>query len=335
MMMTLLVLKSKIKTFYEKNYRISSGVIKVCLMFVSLLLITQQLDYNETLGQFWVLGLTALICGFTPSVVSVSVLFLFMCGEISGISMFLAFSIFIVFIAYFLLFGRVDWKQCYLLFAIPVLSALHIGYVVPMVAALFVSPIMLPALVMGVLLWYIVQGIGSYATAFIDVTDFDTFASLQYLSDYLMQNKMLLVTIIAFSLTFICIYIIRRGNYKHGSQIAILVGTIVMMAVELFSNIIWDLGLDLAILTLQVLFSMVIAYVVQFFRITLDYHGTRKLQFEDDEYYYYVTAVPKFKVAGEDKTVTRIVQGEGEEPFDLKEELAKALEEEEEEANSN
>ena len=333
MMMTLLVLKSKIKNFYEKNYRIASGVVKFFLMFVSLLLISKQLDYNEFLGQFWVLGVSSVICGLTPGIVSVCVLFLYICGEISGVSMFLAFTICVILIAYFLLFGRVDWKQCYLLFAIPVLSALHIGYVVPMVAALFVSPVMLPTLVMGILLWYMIQGIGSYATAFIDVTDFDTFASLQYLFDYLMQNKMLLVTILAFGFTFLCIYIIRRGNYKHGSQIAILVGTIVMMAVEMFSNILWDLGLDLALLTLQVLISMVLAYVIQFFRITLDYHGTRKLQFEDDEYYYYVTAVPKFKVAGVDKTVTRIVQGEGEEPFDLKEELAKALEEEETSSN--
>ena len=65
---------------------------------------------------------------------------------------------------------------------------------------------------------------------------------------------------------------------------------------------------------------------MQFFRLTLDYHGTRKLQFEDDEYYYYVTAVPKIKVAAVDKTVTRIVPDEDDENQDLRSELEKELE---------
>ena len=335
MMMTMLVLKSKIKSFYEKNYRITRSVIKICLMLLSLYVITRQLPHNETLSQFWVIGIAALICGFVPDVISICVVFLFMCGEIAGVSMLLAIVVFSIFVIYFLLFGRIDWKQGFLLYAIPIASALQLGYVVPIVAALFVTPIMIPALIMGILLWYIIQGINGCATAFIGVTDFDALASLTYLFDYLLQNKMLLVTIMTFCIAFLCIYLIRRGSFKHGSQIAILVGTIVMMAVEMFSNIIWDLGLDLAILTLQVLVSMVIAYVVQFFHMTLDYQGTRKLQFEDDEYYYYVTAVPKFKVAAGDKTVTRIVPDEGDSVIDLKEELAKALEEEEAERKTN
>ena len=52
------------------------------------------------------------------------------------------------------------------------------------------------------------------------------------------------------------------------------------------------------------------------------------MQFEDDEYYYYVTAIPKYKVAVVDKTVTRIVPDDTGETLDLKEELEKTLEEE-------
>ena len=39
----------------------------------------------------------------------------------------------------------------------------------------------------------------------------------------------------------------------------------------------------------------------------MDYHGTRKMQFEDDDYYYYVTAIPKYNVAVAQNEVTRIV----------------------------
>ena len=66
------------------------------------------------------------------------------------------------------------------------------------------------------------------------------------------------------------------------------------------------------------------AYVVQFFRMSLDYTGVRKLQFEDDEYYYYVKAVPKLKVAVVDKTVTKI-DDRDEAVIDLKNEIEKVL----------
>ena len=58
--------------------------------------------------------------------------------------------------------------------------------------------------------------------------------------------------------------------------------------------------------------------------MSLDYTGVRKLQFEDDEYFYYVKAVPKLKVAVVDKTVTKI-DGRDEAVIDLKNEIEKVL----------
>ena len=44
---------------------------------------------------------------------------------------------------------------------------------------------------------------------------------------------------------------------------------------------------------------------MQFLFFNLDYSRTERLQFEDDEYYYYVKAVPKALVAGSDKQIKR------------------------------
>ncbi len=102
-----------------------------------------------------------------------------------------------------------------------------------------------------------------------------------------------------------------------------------MLSIILLGNITLELEINLLHSIISVLVSVVIAYVIQFFHMTLDYQGTRKLQFEDDEYYYYVTAIPKFKVAAADKTVTRIVSEDTDE-LELRLELEKALEGEEE-----
>jgi hypothetical protein len=43
--------------------------------------------------------------------------------------------------------------------------------------------------------------------------------------------------------------------------------------------------------------------VVEFFMMDLDYARTERVQFEDDDYYYYVKAVPKKMVAVKEVTV--------------------------------
>ena len=38
---------------------------------------------------------------------------------------------------------------------------------------------------------------------------------------------------------------------------------------------------------------MIVGEILEFFLFHVDYKRTERLQFEDDEYYYYVKAVPK------------------------------------------
>ena len=52
--------------------------------------------------------------------------------------------------------------------------------------------------------------------------------------------------------------------------------------------------------------SVVIALVYTFFAFAVDYTRTEYLQYEDDDYYYYVKAVPKIAVTARDVKVQKI-----------------------------
>ncbi len=334
-MTMLLVLKSQLKNFYEKHCRIVRILLKTVIVFCALWIVTHQLQYDSLFEDVRVMAVLALFCGVMPDGLSAGVILLVICGEVSQVSLLMAVVFVMILVIYFLLFAKLERRQSFLILSIPLLSAIQISQVVPVVAALFVSPVMLPAVIMGILFRYMMESAVQYATSMAGMSEADSVVEpLRYMVDYLFHNTEMLVMMLAFCLAFLCTYLIRRGNIRYGSQIGILVGYIVLMAVELLSNIILDMDLDLGQLTLQVAISAALTYVIQFFRMTLDYHGTRKLQFEDDEYYYYVTAVPKYKVAVVDKTLTRIVPGVEEDTLDLKEELEKALQEEEEESEN-
>jgi hypothetical protein len=54
------------------------------------------------------------------------------------------------------------------------------------------------------------------------------------------------------------------------------------------------------------LVSALLMLVVEFFAFNLDYTRTEKVQFEDDEYYYYVKAVPKVTLSAPERRVKKI-----------------------------
>lgn len=326
-MMALLILKSRIKNFYERHYRVARGIIKVCLVFVVLLTITQQLDYDTRMGAYWILAGLSFVCGIVPDMFSFVTVVCVTLGELYFVSPALSVVVMLILIVYYLLFGRLTEKQGTILAAIPILFVFHLEYVVPVVAALFCSPVMIPALITGVLLHFLLEGAQNYALTMSRTTEeVSPVASLQYVAEYLRGNTLALVVLGTFLLTFVCVYLIRRTKIQYASQVAILAGGILILSCMLSANLAFNLDVNLLTLLVAIFISLVIALIIRFFYNILDYRGTRKLQFEDDEYYYYVTAVPKYKVTVVDKTVTRIGTDEEEDTMDLQMELEKELE---------
>ena len=54
------------------------------------------------------------------------------------------------------------------------------------------------------------------------------------------------------------------------------------------------------------LVSVILALIYTFFVFAVDYTRTEFLQYEDDDYYYYVKAVPKITVTAPDVKVQKI-----------------------------
>ena len=121
----------------------------------------------------------------------------------------------------------------------------------------------------------------------------------------LLGNREMYLVLAIMVVTLVIVYIIRRMSIEHAWAVAIIFG-ILFEAVGMIAG---DMVLGISGKTVTILvgsiISCVIAFVIQFLFSNLDYSRTERLQFEDDEYYYYVKAVPKAIVAGTDKKVTR------------------------------
>ena len=74
----------------------------------------------------------------------------------------------------------------------------------------------------------------------------------------------------------------------------------------LVGDLVFDTNVSILGLIIGTIFSVGIAKIVEFFAFHVDYSRAEKVQFEDDEYYYYVKAVPKITVAAPSRTVKKI-----------------------------
>ena len=115
------------------------------------------------------------------------------------------------------------------------------------------------------------------------------------------QDKTLLLTIIVFAVVIVLTYVIYRMSFAYSWYVAIVTGGIVEIVLFLVGTLSMETEISLSGALLGCILAILVAIIVQFFKTVVDYSSVENTQFEDDEYYYYVKAVPKV-VSGRQKT---------------------------------
>ena len=99
--------------------------------------------------------------------------------------------------------------------------------------------------------------------------------------------------IVTFAATIIIVYLIRKLKINYSWQIALGSGLIVCFIVLIITSSVLDADVGIGGAFVSLIISTLIVLVLQFFIFTVDYSRAEYVQFEDDEYYYYVKAIPK------------------------------------------
>ena len=85
-----------------------------------------------------------------------------------------------------------------------------------------------------------------------------------------------------------------------------MAGTIAQLVVIFIGDITFDVSVPVSELIIGVAVSLILSGISPFFGFAVDYSRTEYVQFEDDDYYYYVKAVPKLTVSTPDVKVQKI-----------------------------
>jgi hypothetical protein len=134
----------------------------------------------------------------------------------------------------------------------------------------------------------------------------DGTANINSIINMIGNNRQMAITLVAFIVTTIIVYIIRRTSVDNAWTFAILAGGIVDFVIILVGSLILNIEISILWLIIGSILSIILSYILQFFVFSVDYSRTEHTQFEDDEYYYYVKAVPKINVTAPEMNVKRI-----------------------------
>ena len=119
----------------------------------------------------------------------------------------------------------------------------------------------------------------------------------------LLGNYDMYLVLAIFTLTTCCVYVIRKINMDHAWTFALVTGVLIELIGLFVGYTLIGVSDKTIILLVGNLISLAIGFVLEFFFMNLDYARTERIQFEDDEYFYYVKAIPKKMIASEEKTV--------------------------------
>lgn len=302
----LLELRDKLKAFFVQNEIYVMPVLKFALAITVMFAINMKLGYMSVLGNPVVIFALALICGFLPLNAAVAVSCLYLVGNSYALSMETAAVALVLILLMFLLYFRFAPKDAHIVLLVPIAFLLKIPYVVPLLVGLMASPASVVSMMFGIIIYYFVVFVSNNAGALASTADSDIVSKITLIVENLLANKMMLLILVAFVATALVTYLVRRLNIDYVWNTALIVGILTNLLVLLVGQFMLNTTDSIVGMLISMAISGALVFAMQLFAFSVDYTRTEYVQFEDDEYYYYVKAVPKMTVSASAKKVQRI-----------------------------
>ena len=310
-MTSLLELKQYIKRLYIKYETYITYIWKFLLALITILQINGKLGYMDALTNGAIVMMASLLCAILPPNFIVFIAAVFICGHLYSLAVECALIAVIIFLLMFLLYFRFSPKDTLAVLLTPLFFFLHVPYVMPLAMGLMGTPTSVVSVAFGLIISYMIQYFSSNAASFGSDGVQEAANEFQSIIGGIIGNKEMMVMIAAFAVTLVLVYIIRRTSANYSWKIAIAAGSVALIVCILIGDIVTDSQISIPGVIIGTIVSALLMLVLEFFAFNLDYSRVEKVQFEDDEYYYYVKAVPKTTVSTPERKVKKIYRAKG------------------------
>ncbi len=305
-MTELLLFRERLKELYGRYDIYLIPVLRFLLAITTYTMINRNIGFMEKLDSPVIVFGASLVNAFLP--VNAIVLFagIFIVLHLYMLSLICAGVIGILFVLLFLLYFHFAPRDGIAVLLTPLFCALGMPYIIPLVLGLTGTIFSAIPVICGVVVYYAILYVKTNGSALQDMEIEVLSKELKSVVDGIVGNQTMRTMMLALGLSCLVVYLIHKISIKYSWTIAVITGAVVELVAMLYGKLHYDLDLSSAGLFFGIFLSLLLAVIIQFFILSVDYVRTEFLQFEDDEYYYYVKAVPKMSVSIPEKKVKKI-----------------------------
>jgi hypothetical protein len=308
-MMNLLEFRERLRSFYGRHsYGVSLGA-KFLACILVLYWINKTIGYYEPFNRMIIIVIGAIFAAFLPSIVAVLIAAVMILVHLNALSMEVMLSVALVFLILMLIHLIFSPEKLLVLILVPIAFYFKIPYVLPLILGLLGSFSSVIPMSGGVFIFFMLQYIKGNSALLMETGGLTKLQRFIQVINGVKDSQSLWFFIVAFAVVLVVVALLSALSLNHAREIALLTGSVMELAILLVGALYSEeLMKEYSIVTIVIgtLISAGIAYLYQFMVLMLDYKRTEYIQFEDDEYQYYVKAVPKIAVTVSDRKLTTI-----------------------------
>ena len=300
-MYTLLLMKQEITKFYARFEAFIAPALKFLAMLFTLIFINSNVGFMTKLKNPAIVLILSLICSFLPPNVIVILTGMIIVAHMYALSLECAVVVLFVLIIMYALYFRFTPKDAIAVMLTPISFILKMPYLMAFSMGFVGNPLSCISVGCGTAIYYILDYVkenqdklGSSAAGGLDAES--ALSGFKTIIDGIIKNDDMIAMAISLSATIVIVYLIRRLKINYSWYIALGAGVVTGLVSLMVAGSVVDADISIGGAILGMLGAVVISLIIQFFVFNVDYSRAEYVQFEDDDYYYYVKAVPKINV---------------------------------------
>jgi len=293
-------LRERVLDLYSRYETFILPVVRFLLALITLIMINSSLGFNDKLSKFIIVFAVSVIAAFLPLNFTIVIGALFILGHMYSAGIPVAGVVGLVFVLMFVLYFRFSPKEAIAVVLTPIFFALKIPYVIPLALGFLGGPVSFVSVCCGTVVYYIVNAVSENSDKFESTLSIDgALGAFKQVIDTVLNNKTMILMVVVFALITILANVIKRFTFDYSWQVALGVSAIAGLIVIVIGSSALDADVSVIGAIFSMLISSILVFILQLFVHNIDYSRAEYVQFQDDEYYYYVKAIPRYGVVSD------------------------------------
>lgn len=299
---TIIGVKNKIRDFLRKYDEIISPIVRFGCCLAIFICINSMFGYFDLTRKFSFVFLLAVITALLPDGFLVFITGIVIAINCLSCSIELGAAYFVLFIVMYCIYIRFFPEYSYAMFLAMICCVLRVPYVAPIVIGVTAGVGGAIPGAFGIITYYFSKYVADMNKLVASAKQGEKTDVLSgFVSNFVKNKEMMLAAVIIIVVVMV-VGLIYKLSFNYSWYVAIGSGVFAAIVSSLFGGLVLSTNAPMVPVLVGSLIGAIAALIVQFCKDIVDYSKTERVQYEDDDYYYYVKAIPKVKTRAEIKS---------------------------------